>query len=241
LISDVRIVKSTAVYTGAFTRPSAPLTAIANTQLLTCNDPVIKDSSLNALTISTVGTVAVDNTTVSNVLFDGTNDYADCGYNSSIYNLTQNLTVEVWVRWTGAVATSGNGQWIVTNVDVSTTNGGFQLGYIPGTGFYFGTYGNLIAATYSFVPVINTWYNLTGIKSSSSGYFIYLNGVSVATNVNLTAGGAASRNLRIAHRERDGAGGYFPGNVSSVKIHNTALTADQVLQNYNALRGRYGL
>jgi hypothetical protein len=241
LISDVRIVKGTAVYTGAFTRPSAPLTAIANTQLLTCNDPVIKDSSLNALTISTVGTVAVDNTTVSNVLFDGTNDYADCGYNSSIYNLTQNLTVEVWVRWTGAVATSGNGQWIVTNVDVSTTNGGFQLGYIPGTGFYFGTYGNLIAATYSFVPVINTWYNLTGIKSSSSGYFIYLNGVSVATNVNLTAGGAASRNLRIAHRERDGAGGYFPGNVSSVKIHNTALTADQVLQNYNALRGRYGL
>jgi hypothetical protein len=176
------------------------------------------------------------------LVFDGLDDYADCGYNSSIYNLTQNLTVEVWARWTGAVATSGNGQWIVTNVDSgATTNGGFQLGYIPGTGFHFGTYGNLIAANYSFVPVINTWYNLTGIKSSSSGYFIYLNGVSVATNVNLTAGGAASRNLRIAHRERSGAGGYFPGYVPVVKIYNTALTADQVLQNYNALRGRFGL
>ena len=176
------------------------------------------------------------------ITFNGTNQYADCGYNSSIYNLTQNLTVEAWVRWTGAVATSGNGQWIVTNVDSgATTNGGFQLGYIPGTGFYFGTYGNLIAANYSFVPVINTWYNLTGIKSSSSGYFIYLNGVSVATNVNLTAGGAASRNLRIAHRERDGAAGYFPGYIPSVKIYNVALTASQVQQNFNALRGRFGI
>jgi hypothetical protein len=158
------------------------------------------------------------------ITFNGTNQYADCGYNSSIYNLTQNLTVEAWVRWTGAVATSGNGQWIVTNIDIGgTTNGGFQLGYIPGTGFYFGTYGNLIDVTYS-------------------GYFIYLNGVSVATNVNLTAGGAASRNLRIAHRERDGASaGYFPGYIPSVKIYNVALTASQVQQNFNALRGRFGI
>ena len=89
--------------------------------------------------------------------------------------------------------------------------------------------------------IVKNFYNLTGIKSSSSGYFIYLNGVSVATNVNLTAGGAASRNLRIAHRERDGAAGYFPGYIPSVKIYNVALTASQVQQNFNALRGRFGI
>lgn len=182
------------------------------------------------------------NTNGGTLEFNGTSQYADCGYNSTIYNLTQNFTVETWIRWTGAVATSGNGQWIIANVDVSTTNGGFQQGYIPGTGFYFGTYGNLVAASYSFIPTINTWYCLTGIKSSTSGYFVYLNGIQVASTVNLTAAGAASRNLRIAHRERDGAGtGYFPGYVPSVKIYNRALTANEISLNFNALRGRFGI
>ena len=45
-VSDARLVKGTAVYTSAFTPPTAPLTAITNTSLLTCNDaPDIYDTS----------------------------------------------------------------------------------------------------------------------------------------------------------------------------------------------------
>ena len=35
--------------------------------------------------------------------------------------------------------------------------------------------------------------------------------------------------------------GYFAGNVSNVRVYNRALTADEIQQNYNATRGRYGI
>jgi len=35
--------------------------------------------------------------------------------------------------------------------------------------------------------------------------------------------------------------GYYNGRVSSVKIYNRVLTAAEVLQNYNAQKGRFGL
>ena len=41
-IADFRVVKGTAVYTAAFTPPTAPLTAISGTVLLTCNTPYVK-------------------------------------------------------------------------------------------------------------------------------------------------------------------------------------------------------
>ncbi len=34
---------------------------------------------------------------------------------------------------------------------------------------------------------------------------------------------------------------YFDGSISNVSIYNRALTASEVLQNYNATRGRYGI
>ena len=54
-ISNLRFVKGTAVYTSAFTPPTAPLTAIANTSLLTCQSSTIIDNSSSPLTITVNG------------------------------------------------------------------------------------------------------------------------------------------------------------------------------------------
>ena len=242
LISDVRIVKGTAVYTGAFTRPSAPLTSVTNTQLLTCNDPVIKDSSPNALTISTVGTVAVDNTTVSNVLFDGTNDYVTVPHNAAM-NLITNHSISIWFRQSTAVA-----QWAAL-VGKGTSDGDEQYCLIldsTRTSFYYDigtTSGPYIQPSVSALS-LNTWYNVVVTQSrvsTTSTLSLYLNGVlqSATTNGSTTTPNTNSSAFNIGVVR--GTTYPFPGSISSVQLFNTTLSAADVFNLYNSLRGRYGL
>jgi hypothetical protein len=58
-ISNLRIVKGTAVYTGAFTPSTTPLTAISGTSLLTCQTNRFKDNSTNNFAITVNGAPSV--------------------------------------------------------------------------------------------------------------------------------------------------------------------------------------
>jgi hypothetical protein len=54
-ISDIRVVKGTALYTSAFTPPTEKLTAVSGTSLLTCQSNRFIDNSTNAHTITVSG------------------------------------------------------------------------------------------------------------------------------------------------------------------------------------------
>jgi hypothetical protein len=61
-MSNVRIVKGTAVYTSNFIPPTSNLTAISGTSLLTLQNATIVDNSTNAFTITNTGTVTTAQT-----------------------------------------------------------------------------------------------------------------------------------------------------------------------------------
>ena len=100
----------------------------------------------------------------------------------------------------------------------------------------------------------NRWYNLASTyngNSSDSGFVLYLNGEVLQSSAfgqdgAYTAMQRASdpSELTIGSVLDEGATsfqGYLNGKVSQASVYNRALTASEVLQNYNATRGRYGI
>jgi hypothetical protein len=51
--------------------------------------------------------------------------------------------------------------------------------------------------------------------------------------------GSAGQTIRIGRQAE--AGGSLNGNISQVQIYNRALTAEGVLNNFNAHRGRFNI
>jgi hypothetical protein len=109
-LSNLRIVKGTAVYTSGFTVPTAPLTAIANTSLLTLQSNGFVDNSTNAFAITSVGNIAISafspfvpsaaysaSTNGGSGYFDGTGDYLSIADAAGLRFGTGNFTIQAWV------------------------------------------------------------------------------------------------------------------------------------------------
>ena len=67
----------------------------------------------------------------------------------------------------------------------------------------------------------------------------YVNSVLQLTTASTTT--PARSNLGIYLMRRWDTADYFGGSLNTVKIYNRALTASEIVQNYNATKRRYGL
>jgi hypothetical protein len=104
-ISNLRVLKGTALYTSTFTPPTSALTAIANTTLLTCQSNRFIDNSTTGSVITKNGDAIVSNfgpftetdLTTGSAYFDGTGDYIDIPSNVAFTLGTGNFTIEGWL------------------------------------------------------------------------------------------------------------------------------------------------
>ena len=85
--------------------------------------------------------------------------------------------------------------------------------------------------------VADSWYNIIGVADNGQ-QTIYLNGSSVASSSTGTSWGS-SGSTRFLGRSESNI--YYDGSIASFQIYNRALTAAEVLQNYNATRHRFGV
>ena len=95
----------------------------------------------------------------------------------------------------------------------------------------------------------NRFHNLVMTIDRKSMMYFYIDGVSVGTPLNVS--GVSNINLNSStdnfyigsYGSNNGQSPqyFLNGNVSQVSIYNRALTVAEVIQNYNALRGRFGL
>jgi len=225
-ISNFRQVKGTAVYTSNFTPSTTPLTAITNTQLLTCQSNRFIDNSSNAFFPSINGTPSIQrfnpfgaSTAYSTSViggsgyFDGSGDSLRAPSNA-VYNLgTSAFTIEAYV-------------YIINNSSNRTifdrdSGNGFLLMYTSASRIQF--YANNIAvinfdATDKYL--LNRWAHIAVVRSSNT-FTLYIDGTSVATGTNSVSIPTLTTVVGIGGRS-DGSDVFY-GYLSSVRFSTSAV------------------
>lgn len=182
-ISNLRIIKGTAIYTSNFIPPTSPVTAVANTSLL-CNftNAGIFDNAAknNLITFgnSRISTIQKKFGTGS-ILFNGSTDYCRTLALAGTHQFgTGDFTIECWAYCTNLAGGSSNAMEIIdfrssTNNEVRPT-----LAILNSQFLYFTNGSNrIVSSTIS----ANTWYHVAVVRSSGSTK-LYVNG----TNVGVT-------------------------------------------------------
>lgn len=165
------------------------------------------------------------------------------GYSNSGVN-GQALTFDAWFNTASAATSQGvigewgqagfSGGWNDTIIGMTTTN--LAGGYYNGA-----TSGYVTGPTYT----ANQWYNVT-ISCQSGLYTLYINGVQYATVATTRVSSPSPMWWAVglssqAPQYLGGVTGYFNGYLGPVKLYIGTLTAQQVAQNFNAVRWRYGV
>ena len=151
---------------------------------------------------------------------------------------TQTPTVEVWVKTN---ATSQNGFWFEKGT-VNSQYSLFQEGiYIQWRMFIAGSITNLSTTTATYMNTSN-WYQVVATYTSGDRK-LYINGVLVNsdTQTGTIATNSGGMSVGVYGGFSGGRGYYYNGNLSTCKVYNRVLTAEEVVNNFNAHRGRFNI
>jgi hypothetical protein len=201
------------------------------------------DLSGNNNTGSLVNGPTFSSTNAGSIVFDGVNDYGQV--NQLDLSYTNKITVSFWFKYTSTTVKLPSE--FTTNSD--NTTGAFQIATSavnPGDLYahvYQGGY-NMIRTNASYNDGL--YHNVSFVFDLSLAVdqkiLCYVDGRVVnktqMQSTNVTANFLKS-DLYIFSRA--GTSFFQPGTLNTYQLYNRALTASEVLQNYNATKARFGL
>jgi hypothetical protein len=206
-----------------------------------------KDLSGNGNNGTLVNGPVYSSANLGSIVFDGVDDYVNCGNGSSINITGTELTLAAWVYRTALNSNTGNYRRII---EKAATYPALQYSLVTTpTGFPSGE-GKLLLdmylnnslpanATGSTQLQLNTWYYVTATYDGSFRR-LYVNGIldgQLATTGNITS---TVSNLVIGdYLPGPGTTYAWNGRISNALIYNRALSASEVLQNYEGQKSRY--
>jgi hypothetical protein len=165
------------------------------------------------------------------IVFDGTNDFVQC--TGSI-----TATAATFVSWIRRNGTQGSYDGIlfsrgtnVTGIQFQSSN---QLSYM-----WNGAVNTYTWQSGLIVPDL-TWcmVAVSVTSTAATAYLCQSSGITSAIN---TVSHTSTTLDDIKIGQEDFGGRFFTGNIATAMIYNRALSADEIQQNFNALRSRYGL
>jgi len=170
-----------------------------------------------------VNGVGYDSTNNGSMVFDGVDDYISIA-SQQILNLSNDFTTTIWYS---SIAE-----------DPQLLYSRYPDGYILGTRsaeWKVTKYG-VVDIYLGENPNDNEVHSISVVYSSTQGVMLFLDGLLVDSSGN-TSDLKPTSEMRIGLAQY----GNHYGNISNVQIYNRALTEAEIKQNYNALKGRYGL
>jgi hypothetical protein len=181
---------------------------------------------------------------LGSIVFDGTNDYVNVSSAQSLNPGTGSFSLEVWCKtnqnatYNGLIEGRGANLWgflfiadyalprqlalfVNTNDRVSQTS--YAATILP---VVTGSWQNLAVTLNRATNIITFYYN--GLQAGSTIPLLFTGSIDPGSSYRYWVGG-------------DLGGSEMNGNISISRQYNRALSSTEVLQNYNATKGRYGL
>ena len=182
-------------------------------------------------------------------VFDGTNDYNELGARANLQSIGSYATIDCWFKSIGSSSYSVLVGWGDGNSYYSSFGIGNFGSFSSQESIHLGYNSNVVC----YEDGGNTKYHdgnwhHSVVTIGPNNHKIFVDGIEKtlvfdtptnAYSVPNIFGFSTTTNIQIGRRPFTTTPGYFPGYISSVKIYNRALTASEIKQNFNALRGRF--
>ena len=170
--------------------------------------------------------------------FDGSDDDISVAHNAD-FNSSTNISFEVWVNRDSTTEDTilSKGTTVSNNYFFvySPSNGYYYYNYVSGGGVKSGTTG----------LSTGQWEHVVVTRDGSGTPKIYVNGEDKSTTVGSPTSSSTTDTgaLNIGGRNGFTATGYgfFDGKIGDVRFYTKQLSASEVVQNFNASKGSYGV